>query len=162
MNISETSKEVIINIINYVVPIVAIFLSLISLLISSKNLKIQTRVIKLEEKLKSYELNEKEKELAESKIACVEARVYCLSRDKYRLKIWNSGKATAYNVDYLIQDNVSHGIVREFAPYEFLEAGKSFEELVVVHSGTVRKFVLMTTWSDGEGNIFSKDNIITT
>jgi hypothetical protein len=75
--------------------------------------------------------------------------------------LWNSGKASAYNVDFEIEEEYRGFVRRDIVPYEFLEPGKSFEEHVFVHDGTPHKFKVTATWRDKEGNPYSKEQIVT-
>ncbi|CAN7241679.1 MULTISPECIES: hypothetical protein [Bacillaceae] len=154
-------KEVFIDLVKYGFPTIALFLSLLSYWDSRKTKKVQVRLNELEEKLKRFELEDKEKEREESTKAMIEARIMNISRGKYRMKLWNSGKVTAYNVDFETQEDSKAIVLKEKVPYEFLEPGKSFEEHVIVHSGTFRKFKVTTIWTDKQGNNYSKDQIVT-
>lgn len=145
----------------YVFPTVAVVLSILSYRDSRKANKVQDRLNEVEEKLKKYELEEKEKEREEATKACIEARIMNISKDKYILKVWNSGKATAYNVDFIIPEEVEDMIWRDKVPYEFLESGKNFEEHVLVHMDTPNKFKITTTWTDSKGVSNSKEQIVT-
>lgn len=153
-------KQVLKFIIQYVLPLVAITLSWLSYKDATKNREIRERLNILEEKIKIYELEKIEQEKTESTLACVEARIVNISRGQYRLKIWNSGRATAYNVDYKMAEDSGAIIVEPKVPYEFLEAGKSFEENILIHLGTKSKFGLITTWIDEEGQTHSKEQIV--
>lgn len=154
------SKIVFINLVKYGFPTAAIILSLLSYIDSRKANKVQGRLIELEEKLKKYELEDKEKEREEDTIACVEARIINVSKNKYRLKVWNSGKATAYNVNFDISIENKSVIWKDKVPYEFLESGKSFEEVVTYFSGISSKFKVTTTWMDNNGKYNSKEQIV--
>jgi hypothetical protein len=153
-------KEFFIDLVHYGFPTIAIILSVISFIMSRKAGKVQNRLIIIEEKLKKYELEEKEKERVESTKACVEARITKYSTNNYKMKVWNSGKATAYNVDLIISDEYKGLLFKEKTPYEFLEAGKSYEEIFIVNMGTPRKSTLTTTWKDKEGVSYSKEQIV--
>jgi len=153
-------KEVIIDFVKYGFPAIALILSLLSYIDSRKANKVRNRLNKIEEKLKYYELEEKEKEREEASKAMVEARIVNISKNKYRLKIWNSGRGTAYNVDFKVPGEAEGMIWREKVPYEFLEPGKNFEENVLVYSGTPRKFKVTLTWDDGEDGHEEKDQIL--
>ncbi|MFP3472274.1 hypothetical protein R0J90_19670, partial [Micrococcus sp. SIMBA_144] len=83
--------------VKYGFPTIALFLSLLSYWDSRKTKKVQVRLNELEEKLKRFELEDKDKEREESTKAMIEARIMNISRGKYRMKLWNSGKVTAYN-----------------------------------------------------------------
>ncbi|MHB9944121.1 hypothetical protein CF095_01720 [Clostridium botulinum] len=77
------------------------------------------------------------------------------------MKRWNSGKATGYNVDFIIQEEYKGIVWRDKVLYEFLESSKSFEEHVMVHSSAPRKFKVTTTWTDKQGDNHSKEQIVT-
>lgn len=154
-------KAIIKAIVEYGFPTIAIILSIVSYIDSKKANKVQERLNTVEEKLKKYELEEKEKEREEATKAVVEARIYKVSKNSYRMKIWNSGKATAYNVDFNAPEEWKGFIRRDKVPYEFLEAGKNFEEHIIVYCGMPDKFMVTTTWTDKQGNTFSKEQIVT-
>jgi hypothetical protein len=143
-----------------VFPTFAIILSALSFINSRKSSKIQLQLNEMEKKLKKYELEDKEKELEEAKKSCVEARIIKVSDSKYRIKFWNSGKTTAFNVDYKLPEEFKGHIIREKVPYEYLESGKGFEEIFVVILDTPRKFIITTTWQDIEGKSCSKEQIV--
>jgi hypothetical protein len=161
INLWTQFKELIIQLVKYGFPTLAVILSLLSYIDSRKANKVQGRLNEIEEKLKKYELEDKEKEREEETKACVEARIMNISKGKYRMKVWNSGKATAYNVDFEVPSEHKGIVWREKVPYEFLEPGKNFEEIVIVHSGTPSKFKLITTWKDKQGTSYSKEHILT-
>lgn len=146
---------------NHGISILALFVSVASFIDSRKIIKVQSRINMIEEKLKKYELEDKEKEREEATKACVEARIYNISRGKYSLKIWNSGKAIAYNVDFKLPKELEGLIRRDKVPFEFLEPGKSFEQHVSVFMGFPSKFNVTTTWTTGDEIEFAKDQIVT-
>jgi hypothetical protein len=145
-------------IVEYVFPTVALVLSALSFRDSRGITPLQARILEIEEKLKIYELEEKQRQREAAMEACIEARVVNISKRAYRLKIWNSGKATAFNVDFTVAEEIS--VLREKVPYEVLEPGKSFEEHIIVQFGTPRKFSITTTWTDSSGKPHSKEQIV--
>lgn len=153
-------KEFFIGFVKYGLPTIAIMISILSYRDSRKANKIQDRLFELEEMLKKYELEEKEKEREKANMACIEARVINISKNKYKMKIWNSGKVTAYNVDFKVPEDCKGMVRREKVPYEFLDVGKSFEEHVIVCFGTPNKFKITTMWTDDQGIQYSKDQMV--
>ena len=153
-------KEFFIDLVQYVFPTIALIMSIFSFIDSRKASKIQDRLNEVEEKLKMYELEEKEKEREEATKANVEARIMKISKGKYKMKIWNSGKSTAYNVDFKVPEECKGMVLKQKVPYEFLETGKSFEEIVRVYYGTPDKFKVTTTWINKEGHEYSKEQIV--
>jgi hypothetical protein len=154
-------KEVFVDIVKYGFPSTAILLSILSFRDSRKANKVRDRLNELEERLKRYAIEEKEKEREQASRACVDARIVNIAKNKYKLKVWNSGKATAYNVDFESSPEYNGIIWRDKVPYEFLEPGKNFEEHVLVYMGTPRKFTITTTWEDEQGTKHSKEQILT-
>lgn len=154
-------KEFFIDLVKYAFPTVALGVSILSYRASRKANKVQDRLNQVEEKLKKYELEEKEKEREEATKACVEARVVKISKGNYIMKVWNSGKVTAFNVDFRIPEECKGMVWRDKVPYEFLESGKNFEESVMVHNGTPNKFKVTTTWTNEQGIPYSKEQIVT-
>lgn len=149
----KTVKAYLGFLVQYVLPIIAIIYSRASY----KNSK---KVNDLEEKLKKYELKEIDKKQELEKKSCIEARIVKISKGKYRIKFWNSGKATAYNVNFEVGEAYNGMIFRDKVPYEILEFGKGFEEIIVVTMEDPHKLEVTTTWEDSEGVKDSKFQIV--
>lgn len=150
----------------YVMPIAAFIVSLIALKRSKGTMNVQVKLSEVEEKLKECELELKKRELekikdkeSEKKIAKIEARIYKISNGKYRLKVWNSGNTTAYNVNVHIPNKYNIAIISQKMPYEYLEVGKSFEEGVVIHMGSFAKFEVISTWYSENGERFENKQL---
>lgn len=155
------TDEIVIKFVQYGLPVLSIVIALVAFWDTRKTNKLSRRVNEIEEQLKCYQLEEKKKEIEEFKKACVEARVYKISQGKYKMKIWNSGKATAYDVDFVVNNEEHKGMVfKDKTPYEVLESGKSYEEHVLVHMGTPRKFTVSTIWKDVDDIEHSKEQIV--
>ena len=154
-------REIIDVVIGYVVPIVAIVLSIFSFHDSRKVNKVQLRLNEMEEKLKKYELEEIEKGREAANKSIVEARIYNVSKGKHRLKIWNSGQATAYDVDFEVPEELKGLVFRDKVPFEVLEPGKSFEESVIYYNGMPAKFTVKTTWKNASGEKYEKERLVT-
>jgi len=76
---------------------------------------------------------------------------------KHRLKIWNSGNATAYNVVAKLEEGSNIMIMdSEKMPYDELEPNKNFELALITHGGSASKFKIITEWADAEGEQHSK------
>lgn len=157
MEIREIIDAVIVN----VVPLVAIALSIVSFHDSRKVNKVQLRLTEMEEKLKKYELEEIEKEREAANKSTIETRIYNVSKGKHRLKIWNSGQATAYDVDFEVPEELKGLVFRDKVPFEVLEPGKSFEESVIYYNGMPPKFTVKTTWKNASGEKCEKEQLVT-
>lgn len=107
--------------------------------------RLQNRVNELEFKIKQYELDKIEAEKAEAALSCVEARVIHISRDECRLKIWNSGNIKVYNVSARFEEGSKIFLMDSKMPFDELEPKKSFEDHIVVHMGSARKFRITTS-----------------
>lgn len=152
-------KECIQDIALYVMPIAAFLLSILSLVKSNKVTKMEEKLNEYDLKLKQYELEKIEQEKSKSEEACIEARIVNVYNDKYRIKIWNSGTATAYNVDYDIPAEYNIILVKRITPFEILEPGHNFEEHIVIHSQSENKYKVITSWQDQDGNTFNNEQI---
>ncbi|MBS5734262.1 MAG: hypothetical protein KHW87_06130 [Clostridiales bacterium] len=123
-------------------------LSTIPSIFSIKDRKHQNKVEEIEEKLKKHELAQIEKE------ACVEARIIRVNNYKFKIKIWNSGKIIAKNVQVMLEvrkENISFPD-SEKLPFEELEPGKSFELEFSIYEYVPRKLQIKTEWEDENGN----------
>lgn len=119
--------------------------------------KIQTQANELEFRIKKYELETIEKKQADADKACVEARIIKMGAGKHRLKVWNSGKATAYNVvAWFEKDAVLLIMDNGKMPYDELEPNKNFKLSLITHGGTAPKFRITTEWVDANGEQHSK------
>jgi len=153
-------REIIEVVIGYVVPLVAIVLSIFSFHDSRKINKVQLRLNEMEEELKKYELEKIEKEREAVNKPVVEARIYNVSKGKYRLKIWNSSQATAYDVDFEVPEEMKGLVFKDKVPFEVLEPGKSFEEHIVYYNGVPSKFTVKTIWKNKNGDQQEKELLV--
>ena len=154
-------REIIDAFFTYAVPLVAIALSIVSLYESRKINKVQLRLNEMEEELKKYELEKIEKEREAVNKPIVEARIYNVSKGKYKLKIWNSSQATAYDADFEVPEKLKGLVFRDKVPFEVLEPGKSFEERMIYYDGTPPKFSIKTTWKNENGEHYEKEQLVT-
>ena len=137
---------------------ISLLVAIISLFKSSKAQRLQNnKVNELELKIKQDELDKIAKEKEDAELACVEARFITVGNGKHRLKVWNSGNATAYNVSARFDGDVGIMIMdQEKQPFEELEARKSYELVLITHNGSASKFKIVTKWTDSSGNQHTK------
>lgn len=130
---------------------ISIFISAASLVVALISLIRSSKIAKLDERIKELELEKLEAEKNAVKKPLIEARLIHMSKNNNKLKVWNSGEATAYNVDVEIDDKE---IIRlePVTPFEKLEAGTSFEETVILAFSSSSKFKITTSWADENGN----------
>ncbi len=136
---------------------ISLVIAIISLIKSSKAQRLQNQVNELELKIKQNELDRIAKEKEAESLAYVEARFITVGKGKHRLKVWNSGNATAYNVTARFDGDVGIMIMdNEKQPFEELEARKSYELILVTYPGSSSKFKIITEWSDVNGKKYTK------
>ena len=134
---------------------ISLLVAIISLFKSSKAQRLQNKVNELELKIKQDELDKITKEKEDAELACVEARFITVGKGKHRLKVWNSGNATAYHVSARFDGDVGIMIMgQEKQPFEELE--ESYELVLITHNGSASKFRIVTEWTDSSGNQHTK------
>lgn len=152
----STLKEMVLFIKDWGALIIAgisLLVAIISFFKSSKAQHLQNKVNELELKIKQDELDKIAKEKEDAEFTCVEARFFTVSKGKHRLKVWNSGNATAYNVSARFDGDVGIMIMdQDKQPFEELEARKSYELVLITHMGSASKFRIVTEWTDSKGN----------
>ena len=139
---------------------ISLLVAIISLIKSSKAQRLQNKVNELELEIKQNELDRIAQEKKAESLACVEARFITVGKGKHRLKVWNSGNATAYNVTARFDGDVGILIVdSEKQPLEELEARKSYELGLITHAGSASKFRIITEWTDVNGKQCKKEQM---
>lgn len=114
----------------------------------------QRGLIESQERLNRWLLAKEAAESISDQKADLGANFLKIGSGKYRLKIFNKGKAAALNVsiefpegnDCFIESDVS-----EKFPLEILEPYQSVEIVAVVALGTKSKHVVRLIWDDGSG-----------
>lgn len=139
---------------------ISLLVAIIALVKSSKAEKLQNKVNALELKIKEYELEQIAKEKEEANLTCVEARAITIGKGKHRLKVWNSGNATAYNVTAKF-DGDPHIILmdQDKQPFEELASQKSYELVMIRYDGSASKFRVITEWTDESGKQHTKSQM---
>lgn len=136
---------------------ISLLVAVISLLKSSEAQQLQNKVNELELKIKQNEVDKIDKEKKEAALACIEARFITVGKGKHRLKVWNSGNATAYNVTARFDGDVGIMIMDQGKqPFEELEARKNYELALITYMGSAPKFKIITEWTDANGRQHSK------
>lgn len=166
IEIWNITKEIIKDIALYIMPIAAVLVSVIALIKSNKCTQVQLKLSEMEKKLqeydlalKKYELEKIEREMNQERKACVEARIIKISQGNYKLKVWNSGDATAYNIDVEIPSEYNIILMKDKLPFEYLKPSNGFDEHVVVHMQSSRKFKIICKWEDENGGQYFNEQI---
>ena len=111
----------------------------------------QKSLIESQEKLNQRLLEKEDAESNEEKKGNLGATFIKLGSNKYRLKIWNKGRATERNVsidfpegnDCLIESDINSKF-----PLETLDTLQSVELIAAVHMGTKNKHAIKLCWAD--------------
>ena len=131
---------------------VSVIIAVISIIQSSKAQKLQNKINELDTKIKEYELEKIEKEKTEASSSVIKARAINVGKNSYRLKVYNAGNTTAYNISAQISSEYCVMLINDKMPFEELEPQNGFDEVLIVHMGSARKFKVELTWQDKNGN----------
>lgn len=138
----------------HILSAVSIIFTAVTFFLSLKSYKLQNRVNELDAKIKKYELDKIEREKEEENAFELGASAIRIGKN-YRLKIYNIGKRTAYNVSAQIEGDAPF-LLNDKMPFEELESQRSFEESLIVYSTAPRKFKVIISWQDENQNKFEK------
>ena len=142
-----------------VISAVSLVFAAISFFMSIKAQHLQNKVNELELRIKEFELAEIEKAEEEKNNSFVEAKMVRISKEKYRLKVWNSGNTRVSSVTAKIPQEYGIILSDDKMPYEFLEPQKGFDVVVVIHNGSSSKFLITTEWIDKDGHPQKKEQM---
>lgn len=139
---------------------IASILSIISILISVLTgifsgytfWKYDKKIKEQDAKINEYQLRALEKQEQEAQKAIVCANPYCHKNSMTKVKIYNKGKAIAYNVCFVSDDNVTLQIndLDKLIPYKKLNPQESFE-LIIHCFQNVPVCQIKLTWEDDSG-----------
>ena len=139
-----------------IISAIAFVFSVVAMKKASKSEELQNKVNELELQVKQYEIDKINAEKEAANVSCVEARFITVGKGKHRLKVWNSGNATAYNVSARFDGDVGIIIMdRDKQPFDELEARKSYELVLVTYNGSASKFRIITEWTDANGKQYT-------
>lgn len=138
---------------------ISIVIAIISFIKSLKAQKLQNKVNELDARIKEYELEKIEQAKTEANSFVIKARAIKIEKNNYRLKIYNAGNITAYNVTANIPNGYNIMLLNSKMPFELLEPQNSFEECLVVHMGFSPKFKVELNWSDNNGREYKNEQL---
>lgn len=130
---------------------IALLLSVFAMWQTASFNKKQKTLIESQEKLNILLLEKENEGVVKEKSADLGASFIKLGSNKYRLKIWNKGSATAKNVRIEFpegNDVVSDSDLANKFPMESLERHQSVELTAFVHMQTKRKHIVRLIWED--------------
>lgn len=113
--------------------------------------KKQKSLVESQERLNNRLLEKENEDALRERRADLGTSFIKLGSNKYRLKIWNKGAATARNVRLEFpegNDVVINSEVTDKFPMESLERHQSVELVAAVHMQTKRKHVVRIIWED--------------
>lgn len=119
----------------------------------------QTKYIKCQDELNQLLISKEKVEKEKQQCAEVDANLITIGNDKYQIKVFNKGLATAYNVEFEMPDTLWVVIV-DYFPLEYLEPQKSVEINVLIPPNTQRKQKCKIYWDDKLGK-HEKETILT-
>lgn len=112
----------------------------------------QKALMQSQERLNNMLLQQGEREQLKTSKADLGASFIKLGSSKYRLKIFNRGKATARNVRIELPDGdcgvLIASEIREKFPLESLEQHQSVELIAAPHMGSKLKHTIRLLWAD--------------
>ncbi len=112
----------------------------------------QQKLIDTQEKLNQLLVNREASDVELEKQAELGASILKLGNNKYRLKIWNKGKAPAQDVSIEFPEGneiISEREVNEKFPLQFLDTHQAVELIAVIGMSTKSKHLIKLEWSDG-------------
>ncbi|WP_426201140.1 hypothetical protein [Pseudomonas sp. TWP3-1] len=112
----------------------------------------QQKLILTQEKLNQLLLEKETTVIEVEKQAELGASFLKLGSNKYRLKIWNKGKALAQNVSIEFPEGnevISEREINEKFPLQFLDVHQAVELIASVSLSTKSKHLVKLEWSDG-------------
>jgi len=133
------------------IAIIALALSGYAILTTSKFNKRQLSLIETQEQLNKRLLEQGESDALAARKADVGASFVKLGGSKYRIKVFNKGKAPARNVMIEFPEGespVPQSEIRDKFPMEVLEQHQSVDLIAAVSMGTPSKLTAILKWAD--------------
>lgn len=147
-----------------IVAVIALLLSANAIWTTQKFNKRQLSLIESQEELNKRLLAQDESEALEARKADVGAKYVKLGSSKYKLRVFNKGKAVARNVSIEFPDgdsSVPESELREKLPMEILEQHGSVDLIAAVSMGTPSKQTAFLRWADDHSDNNEKTAYLT-
>jgi hypothetical protein len=141
----------------YLGDIIAFFALLLSSYSTYRTLKLkksEKELIDVQKKLNQLILKKETKEAKEASKADLGANFITVGKHKHRLKVFNKGKANAYNVTIEFpdgNDTVIENNVEEKFPLELMERGQSVVLIAAFHTQSKSKLKVKLIWENENG-----------
>lgn len=130
---------------SFIISILAIFGTLYTYIRHDKKIKEQERI------LNEYQIEKIQAEKDESKKALIKGNVLKSEKGRRTLKVFNAGKAIAYNINLeILNNNIDEkGIIGfDFKPYEMMNPQDSTETSFFLSEGHTPTIKVKFTWKD--------------
>lgn len=134
------------------ISLAALALAVYSVVHTVRSTRQQSELNAHEIRLIKHQLAEVEKEAEVASTARVSARMYKHSKNEWRIKVYNAGPGSAFDVEVVPSKNdgsfISKGDLDAKFPYGKLEKGQSVELYAHVYMGSQAKEVIQLKWRD--------------
>lgn len=148
-------EEVLKNIVQFVVPVISLFLSIYVLYKSKKTDEYDYRIKKCDAEIKELQLEVLKKETVID--ALVQAEIV-KDGNQYYIVLSNVGSEPAYETDYSIDKSLGITCIKKVCPFERLDPGCKVKEKVIV-SNKCRKYSVDVSWKDEDEIIHNHNSV---
>jgi hypothetical protein len=139
--------------INDLASVVAVVLSFLSIIASIIIYLNQRRYIKTQDKLNILLLRKEQADIDSEGQADVSANVVHIATNKYKIRVFNKGKARAKDVIIRFPEDNAWVIKDDIFPLEFLDPGKSVDLILMLFAGSQSKTKALLSWQDRRGRV---------
>lgn len=120
----------------------------------------EEELIEIQYKLNALMLDKEEREAQSANEAEIGANFISLGSKRHRLKVFNRGKATAYQVSIRFpegNDCIIDADLQEKFPMESIEPGQAVELVASFSMHAKRKHAIKLSWKNAQGQPFEKN-----
>lgn len=154
------------TIVSTVISALSILIALVSFVMNYRLKKREDKqaqeLVQIQIRLQELQLCKEEEAAEKRTMSKVEAHHVLIGIKNHKLRISNTGGVTVTNVTYeIIDDEGSCAFVQDKEPFERLEPGESFDEIVLMTMNTPSKFTVVTHWEDPDSCCRSRESIVT-
>lgn len=143
-----------------VVAVLALLLSSYATWRTHKQQEQEATLAELQRQINFLVLRKEEREARESELVDLGANFVMLGTQKHRLRVFNKGRVTAYDVQVTFpegNDLILEEDIRDKMPLESMQPGQSVDLLAAVSMGSPRKMTVRLSWTDANRQKVDKD-----
>ena len=151
--------EIILEHLGDIIASLALLLSGFATYKALKFRKSEKELVEIQKKLNQLMFEKEKREVEEASKADLGANFISLGNSQHRLKVFNKGKSTAYNIRIEFPDGndiVSENDLEDKFPLEILERGQSVELVAIFHFKSKSKLKMKLIWQDELKNEYDK------